>query len=1060
MTDRGHGERTILTNLDQPASAPSLDVVSHMCHVFRLGSSLCMLFNKLIPSFVAPTSPLYSDLDMPSSITFEVPDIKSCPDGVRNWAKRPENMKPCQKHIALFCMTMTQRKDEGRWPHEVCAYQEVWGKSSGDETEVEGYDSGSLMKVFQTVEHILDNLPETAMSPSSPTPTNTMGGSIAQSFAAISPMTASASTARQSYEHPLSSRSSTTLVNPLSASVNGSSTDIEHSVGPASVEQLKSASDTALIDAAFKTVEELVNSERSYVQELEILERCSVEILKAELVSAETVFSIFSNLRQILDFQRKFLIKLETEYEPIEERGCTAWAEGRWGRPFVDMEKEFECYGPYCANYMDAIKVVGDFGVNLMVSGKLSAIANKIQLGQALPEGERPCLHPERELTAFMIKPIQRITKYGLLLDAIGHATAKRDYPHRAELQEGLLAVRRIAADINETTAFKAKQATVRELVERVDDWKGHDHEKFGDLHLDDQFTVSKADFPRDYHVFLFEKMMLCCKEITPDKKAGKGGKNSSVLRKDKTTSKGGLGSKPRLALKGRIFVSNINNAILVPAPADQPYAPPRVQIVWSVPAKNGDSEQDVEDSFIMTGRSEDQMKKWVDKVLELAAIAKKEQNDRNERARQISTMSDSTQRPYWSQSQFAPPTPGTDHNGFFSPQTPSNPYQYLPGDEGDDDDHRRGGSGQLNGLGMSNVPGVPFHAGGGSSRRAQSQQSMPPISHHAEHRARAMTEDHNGPSMQQWRSRGGAPPLPQAPTLPRITSGHSDSSWSGSQQNGRRTATGTRPGHEEDLDDSERTPSTAPPGAFNYYESSSTRGMSRVPSQGVTPTGPTGPPPPLRARSASSPNVYQQPQMSPVPPLPHTAGTSNGTSPSWPGQNGGGAPYVSGSTSSSSTGLGSTPGGAADFNRRQSTEKRGSQESQTTETSETSSQSPRTPYTTATPGDLRGATPVSRQNSQEAAPSASPATVLVKVRSGDANFVIGIPSDISYRTLHEKVLKKLRICSARHAASIDIAVKIKWLDSDGDEVVINTDQDVQVMIAEADAEQIQLVAV
>jgi hypothetical protein len=26
-------------------------------------------------------------------------------------------------------------------------------------------------------------------------------------------------------------------------------------------------------------------------------------------------------------------------------------------------------------------------------------------------------LHPERELQAFMIKPIQRITKYGLLLD-------------------------------------------------------------------------------------------------------------------------------------------------------------------------------------------------------------------------------------------------------------------------------------------------------------------------------------------------------------------------------------------------------------------------------------------------------------------------------------------------------------------------------------------------------------------------------------------------------------------------------------------------------------------
>ncbi len=99
-----------------------------------------------------------------------------------------------------------------------------------------------------------------------------------------------------------------------------------------------------------------------------------------------------------------------------------------------------------------------------------------------------------------MIKPIQRITKYGLLLDvsrsaragacadlqAILHATAKHDYPYRSELEDGAAAVRRIAASINEVTDFKAKQATVRELIERVEDWKGHDVDKFGDLWLDD----------------------------------------------------------------------------------------------------------------------------------------------------------------------------------------------------------------------------------------------------------------------------------------------------------------------------------------------------------------------------------------------------------------------------------------------------------------------------------------------------------------------------------------------------------------------------------------------
>lgn len=67
--------------------------------------------------------------------------------------------------------------------------------------------------------------------------------------------------------------------------------------------------------------------------------------------------------------KRKFLIKLETEYEPIEEgNGPHAWTEGSWGRPFLLSEAEFECYGPYCANYLDAITVVNEQMPNLLVS--------------------------------------------------------------------------------------------------------------------------------------------------------------------------------------------------------------------------------------------------------------------------------------------------------------------------------------------------------------------------------------------------------------------------------------------------------------------------------------------------------------------------------------------------------------------------------------------------------------------------------------------------------------------------------------------------------------------
>lgn len=1000
--------------LDQP-EGQSLYVVPHLLHVLRLGSSLCHVYNALIPAFTSPSSPLYADLPAPPRLEYEFPNFMDSPHGVRNWAKKPENAKVCQRYIYAFLAQMMQRKEEGRWYGEDWAIHELLGRTIGDESECENYDSTGLMKVFQTVEAMLDHIPDSAMSPVSPTPTTPFGSS--QSISAvIAPMTnMNGHQARLSYPDGsyVSMNSSITLVNGNHIGPGGMD---DSQSKTASVEHLHTpATDASGADKAFKTVQELVNSERSYVQQIEILERYSAEILDADLVSPETVYSIFSNLRQILDFQRKFLIRLETEFEPIDEMGPEAWTEGRWGRPFVDMEKEFAVYGPYCANFMDAQKIVQTLHAHLM-------------MGLELPEGRRPCLNPATELQAFMIKPIQRITKYGLLLGAIQNQAVKHDYRFLSELQDGIDAVKRVTADIDETTAYKTKQATVRDLVARVDDWKGHDYERFGDLHLDDQFTVTKNDTPRDYHVFLFEKMMLCCKEVVPDKKS-KGAKNNNMLRKDKTASKGQPPPKPKLSLKGRIFVSNITDARLLPAAVDEPFAPPKVRIMWSVPTTQSNNEEYVvEDAFIMTGRNEDQVKKWAEKIMELAVKARQDQSSQeymrghrsHMRTDSHSRLSDS-QRAYWS-SGFAPTTPGVDQTTFFAPQTPALAgYNGLHDDGNDDDDHRSPPpQDSLNGLAIYGVPGVPFPS---ANRRAQSQQSIPPAAQ-AELRTRAMTEDQNGPSMTQWRQH--TPPMPHLPS----GSVAGDASWGRAAGQSYR-----RQPSQSGVDDAYGAPV-----AYGRYDQYPGRGQ-RPPLANM--------PQPLRNRSTSSPNVYQ-PNEAPLPPLPHTAALNG----KWTSANGN--PYPTGSSSSSSTGLVSaTPGGTAMFNRRMSVGKRSSQESETTETSETSSGSPRTPYTNERPGEPRGATPVSRQNSQDASP-----LVYIKVRSGDANFVISMPSDSSFGTLREKVVKKLRLCSGRYSSDgVDQMVKIKWLDSDGDEVAIKTDSDVQVMLMESAEGQIQLVA-
>nr|XP_018260932.1 cell division control protein 24 [Kwoniella dejecticola CBS 10117]OBR83090.1 cell division control protein 24 [Kwoniella dejecticola CBS 10117] len=1033
--------------LEQPASAEPLDVVSHMCHLFRLGSPLCHLYNLLIPSFTDSDSSLYADLPAPPAIEYDFPPFINSPDGVRNWAKRPENAKMCQRYIASFCMAMKKRHQEGRWHSEIWALHELWGKSNGD--EIEAYDSTGLMKVLHTVEEILNHLPESAMSPLSPTTPHTASSSV------------HLRNQRQSYDLPFTLGGTGTgsgAIANMAATMNGgvhldsltqvgnamlnggSSTGSSSPTGGEDMQRTKSVADAN----AFKSVEELVSSEKSYVQELEILVRCSMEMLDKHLVSTETNHQIFSNLAKILDFHRKFLIKLETEYEPIQEgRGPKAWAEGVWGRPFITSEAEFDCYGPYCANYLDAITVVNEQMPNLM-------------RGQELPPDERPCLDPQRELQAFMIKPIQRITKYGLLLDAILHATAKHDYPFRPELEEASAAVKRIAASINEVTDFKAKQATVKELMDRVEDWKGHELDKFGDLWLDDHFTVTKADQPREYHVFLFEKMMLCCKEVLPERK--KSSKNSSMLRKDKTISKSL--EKRKLALKGRIFVSNINRATLLPpepSPTD-PYGVSRVCIAWTVPHRHPNGwHEDQEDSFIMIGRSEEQMKKWADKVMELAtAERKKQEANRNSRSAMSSGRYSDSEKAY-QHSSFAPPTPSAEKPPFaFPPPLPGQGSQFGGAEEDDEDGLISGRttpsiSNHGHGPGQTS-PYTSVHPTTG--RRVQSQQSMP-AAMQAEFRARALTEDQFGPSMTQWRNQQ----QPMPPPLPRLTSAMSTLSTASEASFGNginsarsighpsmsRTISGAGSRILSRADETEEDSPTEQREAFNRFGPA--RGMTRAPSHGVQPSVPY--PPQLRNRSASSPNVYQQPKMDPLPPvpvptqqIPHPYAAVQHQQ-QWSGANM--DPQLSMSSSSTLV------GGTAYFTKRMSAGgKRSSGESHSTETSETTSdqQSPATPYGSV-PGDhphTRGATPVSRQNSSDVVGAAG-SSVLIKLRCGEDQFLIGVPQDINFPTLYQKVQKKIRLCSS--SRNIGDTLQIKWIDADQDEITIKCDADIEAMIGE-----------
>ncbi|KAI8085178.1 uncharacterized protein BX664DRAFT_300963 [Halteromyces radiatus] len=241
-----------------------------------------------------------------------------------------------------------------------------------------------------------------------------------------------------------------------------------------------------------KVVLELLATERKYVQDLETLQNYMRELQQQRILSQDTVHYLFGNLNALVDFQRRFLIQMEktAENDPKEQH---------FGLLFSQMEGAFSVYEPYCSNYYSAQDLVVQEAPKLM---KLSDIIN-----------------PTYELPSLLIKPIQRICKYPLLLNELIKSTEK-NWSTVSEMMDGLESMRRVADKVNETQRKHENLRMVGQLKHRVDDWKGISIDKCGQLLLQDKIFVRAYNNEREMHVFFFENRLLLFKESKDNSKS------------------------------------------------------------------------------------------------------------------------------------------------------------------------------------------------------------------------------------------------------------------------------------------------------------------------------------------------------------------------------------------------------------------------------------------------------------------------------------------------------------------------------------------------------------
>ncbi|KAI7853674.1 hypothetical protein BDC45DRAFT_570044 [Circinella umbellata] len=356
-------------------------------------------------------------------------------------------------------------------------------------------------------------------------------------------------------------------------------------------------------DTRSKVVIELLETERKYVQDLESLQYYMREAHAQKVLAPDTLHQLFGNLNALLDFQRRFLIHAEDNADrPPQEQ--------RFGSLFVQLEDAFSVYEPFCANFQTAQTLV------IQESNKLQKLAD--------------IMSPSYELPSMLIKPVQRVCKYPLILKELVKSTPE-DWTYYQEMKMGLEAIQRVTSKVNETKRRQENMVYVEDLLSRILDqsWKGA-IPSYGCLLLHERFVLYRNDVDYQVLMYLFEKSVFICtdeKEATAHQanNHNHNGKKSisSVTKKKKSLSNSSNNNKENngggLNVKGRIFISQLVQVTDVSQAGLW-----SLRIYWSERDSKPHSIQSFNlKSFILKCRNGEQLRQWE------AAFSKLIQNEK-----------------------------------------------------------------------------------------------------------------------------------------------------------------------------------------------------------------------------------------------------------------------------------------------------------------------------------------------------------------------------------------------------------------------------------------------
>ncbi|XP_048000214.1 uncharacterized protein LOC125237242 isoform X2 [Leguminivora glycinivorella] len=226
---------------------------------------------------------------------------------------------------------------------------------------------------------------------------------------------------------------------------------------------------------------EIVQTENVYVEDLrQVVEGYLHEWRRFTTFSEDELTELFNNIEDIYNFNRSLCEELNT---CRLDATCIA-------RCFVNNTSGFSVYTSYCTGYPRTM-------------ARLAELAGRSQSAREFRERQLALGHP-LPLASYLLKPVQRILKYHLLLQNVVKQSATR------ETEFALMQMTGIAQHIDDMKRRHEHAVRVQEIQSLLYGWTGPDLTTYGELCAEGTFRVFGAKAMR--HAFLFDKMLLVTK--------------------------------------------------------------------------------------------------------------------------------------------------------------------------------------------------------------------------------------------------------------------------------------------------------------------------------------------------------------------------------------------------------------------------------------------------------------------------------------------------------------------------------------------------------------------